>query len=187
MNRWSSGPGFRKQSPHDTHVWPRPAREVPLPLGARQKIRTQCRGRYRSRSAGEGATTTSLPGHATRRHHARVEGRSAESCIPRHVSPKTPHAIDRQTASYRQSQGHRMLPNGEVCPAAIRAQRWLYRGREQTGTRQTKSALDAAQAQALEAVCEQQVQLHYYSVSPWAGIVGHPWRGRVLTTTVLTT
>jgi RND family efflux transporter MFP subunit len=59
---------------------------------------------------------------------------------------------------------------------------------------QTKSALDTARAQvqALEAnVREQQVQLHYYSVTaPWAGIVGDiPVHvgDRVTTTTVLTT
>ncbi|MGC2194771.1 MAG: efflux RND transporter periplasmic adaptor subunit [Terriglobales bacterium] len=59
---------------------------------------------------------------------------------------------------------------------------------------QTKSALDnaKAQVQALEAsVREQQVQLHYYSVTaPWAGIVGDiPVHvgDRVTTTTMLTT
>lgn len=59
---------------------------------------------------------------------------------------------------------------------------------------QTKSALDSAraQAQALEAsVREQQVQLHYYSVTaPWAGIVGDiPVHvgDRVTVTTTLTT
>lgn len=59
---------------------------------------------------------------------------------------------------------------------------------------QTKSALDyaKAQVQALDAgVREQQVQLHYYSVTaPWSGIVGDiPVHvgDRVTTTTVLTT
>jgi RND family efflux transporter MFP subunit len=59
---------------------------------------------------------------------------------------------------------------------------------------QTRSALDSAKAQvqALHAtVREQQVQLHYYTVTaPWAGIVGDiPVRvgDRVTTTTVLTT
>jgi RND family efflux transporter MFP subunit len=59
---------------------------------------------------------------------------------------------------------------------------------------QTKSALDTAKAQvqALEAnVREQQVQLHYYTVTaPWAGIVGDiPVHvgDRVTTTTMLTT
>ena len=59
---------------------------------------------------------------------------------------------------------------------------------------QTRSALDNAKAQvrALEAsVREQQVQLHYFSVTaPWAGIVGDiPVRvgDRVTTTTTLTT
>jgi RND family efflux transporter MFP subunit len=59
---------------------------------------------------------------------------------------------------------------------------------------QTKSALDAAQAQmeSLDAqVSEQQVQLHYYRVvAPWSGIVGDiPVRvgDRVTTSTQLTT
>jgi RND family efflux transporter MFP subunit len=59
---------------------------------------------------------------------------------------------------------------------------------------QTRSALDTAksQVQALDAsVREQQVQLHYYSVTaPWSGIVGDiPVHvgDRVTTTTVLTT